>query len=90
MRIVDPRDLAIYVRARRRELKMTQSQLAKTAGVSRRWLSDLESGKPSAEVGLVLKVINALGLVFDARPELANPAAVDIDEILRTHSRGDP
>jgi transcriptional regulator with XRE-family HTH domain len=69
---------------------MTQSRLAKTAGVSRRWLSDLESGKPTAEVGLVLKVLNALGLVLDARPELANPASVDIDEILRTHSRGDP
>lgn len=90
MRIVDPRDLALYIRARRQELGMTQSRLAKTAGVSRRWLSDLESGKPTAEVGLVLKVFNALGLVFDARPELANPAPVDIDEILRTHSRGDP
>jgi HTH-type transcriptional regulator / antitoxin HipB len=90
MRIVDPRDLALSLRARRRELGMTQSQLAKAAGVSRRWLSDLETGKSTAEVGLVLKVVNTLGLVLDARPELADPAAVDIDEILRTHSRGDP
>jgi HTH-type transcriptional regulator / antitoxin HipB len=36
---------------------MTQVQPADRAGVSRRWLSDLEAGKPTAEVGLVFKVV---------------------------------
>jgi transcriptional regulator with XRE-family HTH domain len=38
---------------------MTQTDLAARARVSRRWLSDLESGKPTAEIGLVLKVVDA-------------------------------
>lgn len=58
--------------------------------MSRRWLSGLESGKPTAEIGLVLRVLHALGLVVDANPESVDPGGVDLDEILRTHRRGDP
>jgi HTH-type transcriptional regulator / antitoxin HipB len=90
MQLVNARDLALYVRARRRELGMTQSQLAESARVSRRWLSGLEAGKPTAEFGLILKVLHALGLVLDARPEVADPAGIDLDAILREHTRGDP
>lgn len=89
MRIVNARDLAHYVRARRHELDMTQSRLAEAAGVSRRWLSGLEAGKPTAEIGLVLRVLNALGLVFDASPEPSRHGGVDLDDIIRAHRQGD-
>jgi HTH-type transcriptional regulator / antitoxin HipB len=83
MRIASSRDLGLYVRDRRRDLAMTQVELAAAAGVSRRWLSNLEAGKATAEVGLVLRILHVLGLVLDARS--AEPASgdVDLDELLR-------
>jgi HTH-type transcriptional regulator/antitoxin HipB len=80
MRIRTADDLGRYVRDRRRAAHMTQTGLATRAGVSRRWLSDLESGQPTAEVGLVLKVIDALGMYTDL---LAKPLPdVDLDALL--------
>jgi HTH-type transcriptional regulator / antitoxin HipB len=77
MRLGNTVDLALFVRDRRRALSMTQSQLAARAGVSRRWLSDLEAGKSTAEVGLVFKIVSALGLFLDVRPEPAD--GIDLD-----------
>ncbi|WP_127500024.1 helix-turn-helix domain-containing protein [Actinoplanes solisilvae] len=75
MRLIETADLGRYLRDRRRAAAMTQAQLATRAGVSRRWVTGLEAGKPTAEVGLVLKVVSALGLVLDVRPE----PALDLD-----------
>ncbi len=82
MRIVNARDLGLYIRDRRRDLKLTQAGLAAAAGVSRRWLLSVESGKPTAEIGLVLRTLHALGLMLDAQPESASPGAIDLDELL--------
>ena len=84
MRIGSPRDLGLYVRDRRRELGLTQAGLAAEARVSRRSLSDLEAGKETAEVGLVLRTLHALNLVLDAQPlETIPPGGVDLDDLLR-------
>lgn len=69
MRISNPDDLGNYVREARRAASMTQAELAVRARVSRRWLTDLEAGKATAEVGLVFRVVAALGLLIDVRPE---------------------
>jgi transcriptional regulator with XRE-family HTH domain len=50
------------IRARRQALNMTQDQLALATGVGRRFLIDLEAGKPSCQLGRSLLVANALGL----------------------------
>lgn len=55
-------ELAAAVRGRRRELKMDQASLARAAGVSRKWIYEFEAGKPTAELGLVLRALDALGL----------------------------
>ena len=52
------------VRERRKALKMNQDDLATTTGVGRRFIIDLEAGKPSARLGASLKVAEALGLRF--------------------------
>jgi HTH-type transcriptional regulator / antitoxin HipB len=83
MRIASARDLGLYVRDRRRDLAMTQADLASAAQVSRRWLSGLEAGKPTAEIGLILKTLHALGLVLDAHPAEVGPGNVNLDELLR-------
>ena len=80
MRLSNAADLGRYVKDRRRSASMTQAQLADRAGVSLRWLSGLESGKPTAEVGLVFKVMSALGLFLDARLEPKDD--IDLDAYL--------
>lgn len=46
---------------------MSQQALANEIGASRHWIMDLERGKPTLEVGLILRAIVALGLSVDLR-----------------------
>lgn len=50
------------VRERRKALKMSQDDLALATGVSRRFIIQLEAGKPSCQLGRALLVANATGL----------------------------
>src|SRR6266853_1601280 len=50
------------IRSRRKALSMRQDQLAPATGVGRRFLIDLEAGKPSCQLGRSLLVAEALGL----------------------------
>lgn len=58
---------------RRRTLGWSQTHLAELIGASRYWVAQVEKGKATAEVGLVVNAIRALGLVIDIR------SAADID-----------
>lgn len=49
------------LRAARKQLELTQSQLALAAGVGLRFIVDLEAGKPTLRLENVLRVIDALG-----------------------------
>ena len=55
-------DLGQMLREKRAVKSMTQRDLAKAAGVGVRFISELENGKPTAEIAKVLKVIMTLGL----------------------------
>jgi len=50
------------VRSRRKALNMRQDQLALVSGVGRRFLIELEAGKPSCQLGRSLLMAEALGL----------------------------
>ena len=52
----------------RRSLKIRQADLALRAGVSRQWIVALEQGKPTLEVGLVLRTLETLGLAVTLAP----------------------
>jgi HTH-type transcriptional regulator / antitoxin HipB len=74
-------DVAQLVRDRRKQLGLSQAALADRASVSRHWLVELEQGKPTAEVALVLRTLVALGLRVDVsnpeqRPEPAEAASI--------------
>ena len=58
----NPEQLGRVVRLKRRERGLSQSALAALLGVERKWVIRLESGNPKAELGLVLRVLNALDL----------------------------
>lgn len=78
-------ELGGLIRERRRALKLDQRTLADNVGVSRQWIVDVEKGKPGIELGLVLRTLEALGLVADViETPRAKPGknAVDIDAII--------
>jgi transcriptional regulator with XRE-family HTH domain len=52
----------LLIRRRRKAMKMRQDQLALATGVGRRFLIELEAGKPSCQLGRSLLVAQALGL----------------------------
>lgn len=56
-----PAQLGTALRTARKQLGLTQSQLAMAAGVGVRFIVDLESGKPTVRLETVLRVIDALG-----------------------------
>ncbi|WP_159915770.1 helix-turn-helix transcriptional regulator [Pantoea sp. 18069] len=59
--IRSPQQLGDALRAARKQLELTQSQLALAAGVGVRFIVDLEAGKPTVRLEHVLRVIDALG-----------------------------
>ena len=78
------RDVAAIARDRRADLKLSQSQLAAKAGVGRDWVVQFEKGNPTAEWGLVMRVLRELGISIDLQVGDAGPmeTADDLDQIL--------
>jgi HTH-type transcriptional regulator/antitoxin HipB len=90
MRIRSIRDVAATVRGRRTDLGLSQAELAQRAGVSRKWVSEFEGGKPSAELGLVMRVLDELGIAIDlasGEPTASSEVTrrVDLDALLDEH-----
>lgn len=86
------KDIGALIRERRRRLGLNQRDLATKVGVSRQWVVEVEHGKPRAELSLVLRALDALGvrLVPDAeksssRKSKLSSAGPDIDSIVDRH-----
>jgi transcriptional regulator with XRE-family HTH domain len=73
------------IRSRRKALKMRQDQLALATGVGRRFLIELEGGKPSCQLGRSLLVAEALGLkpteILASGGPLQSATALDLPEL---------
>jgi len=89
MRIRTATDLGAFIRERRTKLGIDQIALAKKAGTSRKWLVEVEQGKPGAEIGLILRTLKSLELSInlEADSSLATSApdkakAPDINSVL--------
>lgn len=66
--VTDTEALGKALREARRAQGLTQAEFAALAGVGTRFVSELERGKPTAEVGLVLRVLADAGIdVFVSR-----------------------
>jgi DNA-binding XRE family transcriptional regulator len=79
------------VRERREVLKMTQDDLALTTGVGRRFIIELEAGKPTCHLGKALVVAAAVGLrPIDLMAESNDDNALlpDLPEHVEEPSRG--
>ena len=62
MHISNARQFGEALRKRRKELKYTQAFLADYAGVSASFLSELENGKETIQVGKMMEVVSLLGM----------------------------
>ncbi|MEQ9246930.1 MAG: type II toxin-antitoxin system Y4mF family antitoxin [Nitratireductor sp.] len=87
MLVRTPRELGATIRDHRRQQGLDQQELASKIGVSRQWVVEVEKGKPRAEVGLVLRALDALGVILSLeRPQLSKAAEtepeINIDQIV--------
>ena len=55
-------DLGSMIRERRKVLGYTQARMADLCGTGTRFISELENGKESIELGKALTVLSALGI----------------------------
>ncbi|MBM6687300.1 helix-turn-helix transcriptional regulator [Collinsella tanakaei] len=58
----DTADLGRLIRDERKRQHMTQTELADVSGVGITYLSQLENGKETAEIGKALNVLTMLGM----------------------------
>jgi HTH-type transcriptional regulator/antitoxin HipB len=91
------RDIGALIRDQRKKQKLDQAELAARIGVNRRWVIEVERGKPRAEVGLVLKALDALGLSLSVEARgtasRSSPSAIepiDIDAVIENARRPRP
>ena len=63
----DPRQFGLALRQRRRELGLTQSQVAERAGVRTATVSAVENGDPGTKLSTVFALLAALDLEVVAR-----------------------
>ena len=59
------KDLADIIKKKRKEQKLTQSQLAGLCNVGVRFIVDLEAGKETCQIGKVLYVLDMLGIKLE-------------------------
>lgn len=69
MKVTSASELGEAVRQARKAQGLRQADLALVAGTGRRFIGDLEQGKPTAQLGQVLRVTEALGLTMNLQPE---------------------
>ena len=87
MQVRTPTELGALIRDYRRRHNLNQKSLAESVGVSRQWIVEIEKGKPRAEIALVLRTIDALGIALTAgetgkeRRQSAQPP-LNIDSIV--------
>lgn len=62
MRIFDSTDFGKAIRDRRKQLGLTQQDVADYCGCSIMYVSNLERGKETAELGIALRIVNTLAL----------------------------
>jgi len=60
--IVNTKQFGESIKRRRKTLAMNQADLALVSGTGVRFISDLENGKPTCELGKALKVLENLGI----------------------------
>lgn len=85
MRVRRLDEIGQVIRGRRKELGLTQLELATRVGVSRQWIVAIEGGKPRAQVTLLLETLRTLGLELSIIPRADSS---ELDSIIEAHRGG--
>jgi transcriptional regulator with XRE-family HTH domain len=81
-------EIVAAARGRRRELRLSQSDVAQRLGVSRTWVQAFERETGRASIQTVLRLMQVLGLSLDlAKSDAAGdgPDQIDLDELIQQH-----
>lgn len=77
MRVRTTRDIGMAIKEARRRQGLSQAALAKRINSTQTWVSWVENGKPTAEIGNVLLALTTLGIELDLRlPDSASATDV--------------
>ena len=63
-----PEQIGKLIRETRKNLGVTQRDLALTSGTGMRFIIDLEKGKETCEIGKALTILNTLGIKVTLTP----------------------
>jgi HTH-type transcriptional regulator / antitoxin HipB len=66
-----PEQIGELIRDTRKNLEVTQKDLALTSGTGLRFIIDLEKGKETCEIGKALRVLQTLGIRMQLTPPTA-------------------
>jgi HTH-type transcriptional regulator / antitoxin HipB len=90
----NPEQLGRAIRLKRQEKGLSQKALAEHLGVERKWVIHIEAGNAKAELGLVLKALDALNLQASVADEGRSPSSGELrpapsrlDEVFRRLQR---
>ena len=75
-----PDEIGKTIRNARKALGLKQNQLASVAGIGVRTLSEIENGKQTAQIGLVLQTLGVLGIEIKLIPHTESTVADDLLE----------
>jgi transcriptional regulator with XRE-family HTH domain len=100
MQVTTVHQVQALVRGRRKDLGLSQETLARSAGASRKWLSEFERGTTTAvELPLVLRVLAALDLAVEIRANRTSSGdpsvrpeengELDLDDVLNDYTSRD-
>ena len=67
MKIINTNAFGKMVRERRKKLGYTQQYIHEVTGISASFLSDLENGKTTIELGKAIHIANLLGLDMELK-----------------------
>lgn len=62
MKINSSKEFGEFVKAKRKKLGYTQKQICEVSGISASYISDLENGKTTIELGKAILLANLLGI----------------------------
>jgi y4mF family transcriptional regulator len=91
-------EIGKIIRTARLHRKLSQAELARMLGTTQAWVSEVEKGKNTAQIGLVLRALNRLGVKLrtdvvpwrERNTSAPTGKGVDLASIIENLSRPSP